>query len=256
MNLSDDDSPELWRQWLPRVHRALARPDREVEIPGIRECRDLQSAQAYWECLEYLLSVLIGWEDIGAGLAWWFRTGKNTQGDERLELVQRHWNDEGQLNYFAAHHWRGPYSYFASDDLPPTDLSLQSRYRDLEWWRELKARGQPYSYDPFFGGSNPLHLGASGHACLLTPPAPPTGFRGSPSVRYPSGVVVVNDFKHWRNDLYSFSSSLPEMENRSWRIEVFDRREGFLGLFRKSRDTGQWFQGRHSIHCHGRPQGA
>ena len=56
----DDDQPELWRKWLPRVHRSLARPGDNVEVPGIDECRDLEACQAYWECLEYLFAVLMG----------------------------------------------------------------------------------------------------------------------------------------------------------------------------------------------------
>lgn len=252
--MMDDDQPELWRKWLPKVHRSLARPGDNVEVPGIDECWDLEAFKAYWECLEYLFTVLIGWDDIGAGLAWWYETGKDTQGDDRLELVLRHWNDRDQLDYYAAHHWRGSFSCLSTEDLSPTDLAMESRYRNLEWWREFKARGQLYPYDPFYGGSNPLHLGGSGHACLLTPSSAPTGYHSSATIEFPSGVVLANGFRHWRNDLFAFGASLPELKNRSWRIEVFDRQEGFLGLFRKSRESGQWFQGRHGIHCRGRYQ--
>jgi hypothetical protein len=38
---------------------------------------------------------------------------------------------------------------------------------------------------------------------------------------------------------------------RSWHVEVFDRRVGWLGTYRQSRVTGQWFAGKHSVHMAG-----
>lgn len=38
---------------------------------------------------------------------------------------------------------------------------------------------------------------------------------------------------------------------RSWYVNVFDRQYGYLGLFRQSRETGLWFQGKHNVHIKG-----
>lgn len=37
--MTEDDQPELWRKWLPGVHRAIAYPDAPVPLPQQRKRR-------------------------------------------------------------------------------------------------------------------------------------------------------------------------------------------------------------------------
>jgi hypothetical protein len=64
-------------------------------------------------------------------------------------------------------------------------------------------------------------------------------------------VLVVSSFPSWRRELGEFGAGLPDLGERSWRVEVFDRKVGFLGLLRKSRVSGLWFQGKHRVHAAG-----
>lgn len=53
--------------------------------------------------------------------------------------------------------------------------------------------------------------------------------------------------------MQAFGGGLPPVGGHSWHVEVFDRETGWLGLFRQSRVTVLWFQGRHSLHAAGNP---
>ena len=67
-------------------------------------------------------------------------------------------------------------------------------------------------------------------------------------------MLIVNHLGSWRRDLRRSEQRLPAVGERSWHVEVFDRQTGYLGLFRRSRETGRWFQGKHSIHIRGNRQ--
>ena len=75
-------------------------------------------------------------------------------------------------------------------------------------------------------------------------------FAGSES--YVKSPVI----RSWRDALESFGSTLPPDSQRYWHVDVFDRWVGHLGLFRRSRVTGRWFQGKHSVHMRGHGQEA
>lgn len=64
--------------------------------------------------------------------------------------------------------------------------------------------------------------------------------------------MIVNHLGSWRRDLLGLEKHLPAIGERSWHVEVFDRQTGYLGLFRRSRETGRWFQGKHSVHVQGK----
>ena len=64
-------------------------------------------------------------------------------------------------------------------------------------------------------------------------------------------LLVTEGLDHWLADLHALEARLPPICDRSWRVEVFDRRTGYLGEYRRSRVTGRWFTGRHAIHMKG-----
>lgn len=128
---------------------------------------------------------------------------------------------------------------------PPTELAKNSHWPDEAWWRAFIRRGAVHPHDPFYGGSNPLHLSShTGREDSVPSESPVVHLE--PSER--RGVLVSEGLRHWLADLEVLGQTLPPVGNRSWRIEVFDRRVGFLGEYRQSRVTGRWFRGKHSIH--------
>lgn len=230
------------------LHRALADPSLADRLPRIQQCRTLEDFQLYWKTLYYLLHALMGWERIGDGLAWWYSSGRNARGDARLELVNAIWDDDGQLDYFAGHCWRGGLGFGHPDELSPAEMAKSSPWRDEDWWRQFKRQGRRFSYDPFYGGSNPLHLDAG---CCLggSSGLPPLARCADNATR--RATLVVGEFLTWRDALETFGNTLPPDSQRSWHVDVFDRWVGHLGLFRRSRVSGRWFQGKHSVHMRG-----
>ena len=243
-----------WLRDVPAVFRALADPRLESAIPR-PTTGPLEQACAHWGALHYTLSSLLGWADVGRGLAWWYATGKPVDDSPVLALVRRVWGADDLIDYYAAWSWLPPgVGYLvpqsaAIDGGPsPTWLGQHSRWPDEDWWRAFVRRGQEHHHDPFYGGTDPLHLTA--HA------GPPVDAGSSaplvhlvPEQR--RAVLVTGGLDHWLADLRQLEGRLPPLGERSWRVEVFDRLTGYLGEYRLSRVTGRWFTGRHSIHMRG-----
>ena len=133
----------------------------------------------------------------------------------------------------------------------PTWLAQHSRWPVEDWWRAFARRGQVHHHDPFYGGSDSLHLSAHADACLDAPSPDPL-VHVLPGRR--RVVLVTGGLAHWQADLERLHAQLPSLGGRSWRVEVFDRTVGWLGEYRRSRDTGRWFTGKHSIHMQGNGQ--
>jgi hypothetical protein len=207
----------------------------------------LEEACRYWETLHYLLRVILGWREIGAGLAWWYSIGKADLGDPCLKIARKVWDDEGQLDYFAAWAWSNAY-VGSSDHLSPADMAQRSMWRNEEWWRTLKRQGMRYRNCPFYGGTNALHLGHSDDFGMGEARSRSRGY-WSKTGRH--AVLIVDGLLSWRNERREFAQQLPPLGNRSWHLEVFDRTTGYLGLYRQSRVTGLWFMGKHSLHMRG-----
>lgn len=168
-----------------------------------------------------------------------------------MALVRELWDAHYQLDYYAAWAWAQGQGCLTPGDLDPVAMARASLWQNEDWWRVFKRRGLALQNDPFYGGNNPLHLGHSetfgwreegaGEAELLTD-----------SVRR-KAVLIVTALETWRADLQAAESRLPGLGDRSWHVEVLDRRVDWLGEYRQSRQTGLWFLGRHSLHMRGQP---
>ncbi len=121
------------REWcclIPRVHRALASQSEVTMFPRFRPDFDLKEACAYWEAAYYMLVRLVGWDDkhLGEALRWWYRAGRPTMNDPRLELLKTIWDDQRQLGLLSL--WasgqtfwsEGEYRASAGDDFGPLSL--------------------------------------------------------------------------------------------------------------------------------------
>ena len=70
----------------------------------------------------------------------------------------------------------------------------------------------------------------------------------------PRGVLFVEQIAGFREALYRDAElQRDHPSGRSWRIDVICKQIGWLGTYRRSRVTGYWFAGKHSIHMAGHP---
>lgn len=232
------------------LHRALTDTQWIHSVPYASGVASLEEACASWETLHYLLKALLGWESTGHGLAWWYEAGK-PEDDPCLKLVRNYWDDHYQLDYYAAWAWRDGAQPFDLDTMTTGEIARTSPYPHEDWWRDFKRRGQALRHDPFYGGSNPLHLGHSddfGMEHVRQDDPQPILHANSKDRR---AVLIVSSLGHWRRNLINMGGQLPKLQEHSWHVEVFDRQIGYLGLFRQSRVTGKWFMGKHSVHMVG-----
>jgi hypothetical protein len=240
---------DTWCRFLPSLHRELADPRIESGLPRSFVSLNFEDTCAWWETVRYLFRSLLGWRNLPAGLAWWYENGQPHLGDARLQLVRDRWNTRGELDYFAAREWESRGFTGMDGDAP---LGFPDAYEPRPgWWSALGERPSFSEPSPWGGGYNPLHLGHSDWVGLDDPENEPMTMLDQPNRR---AVLVASDFGSWRRQLDDYGRSLPDLGDRSWHIEVFDRAVGYLGTFRRSRETGLWFQGKHSVHVAGNPK--
>jgi hypothetical protein len=241
MLLTPDDP---WLTHIPLLHRILAGGAAASAYPPIPRGDDIHDYCAYWEPLYYLLNSILGWTDLGQGLGWWYSNGKSDHGDQSLSIMKQIWDTDHQIDFFTAWAWQEGQQDFTLENAAHT-----SAFRNESWWREFRRRGQPYSYDPFHGGTNALHLGHSEWAWQAGD-ATPDSLHVDAAKRHV--VLIAHDFTTWRGELVNAGRTLPPLaDDRSWHVDVFDKRVGWLGSYRRSRMTGRWFAGRHSVHMAG-----
>lgn len=254
--MADDrtELPDPWTRNLPSLFRALSDPALRAHLP-LPVSGSLEDACASWGALHYAFNCLLGWRDIPKGLAWWYRTGKTVEESEVLALIHDVWGRDDLIDYYAAWSWKPvskgwmfPQEFSNLGEPSPSELAKTSRWPDENWWRAFVRRGAIHHHDPFYGGSDALHLRAHTGREELVPSEDPLIHLDASRRR---GVLVTDALSHWLADLEALGPKLPSLGDRSWRVEVFDRRVGFLGEYRKSRVTGRWFRGKHSIHEQG-----
>ena len=238
-----------WCQHIPLLHRIIADPSQQEAFPTLTENCELSKACAYWETLYYLFTALLGWKHLGKGLAWLYTVDNIDNNKPLLRLVRALWNSDNQLDYFAAWAWTQVY-LSTPDDISPSVICTQAAYGNESWWRNFKRKGRCYANDPFYGGTNPLHLGHSEsfgreYADKRSGPVLYS------DIKKREAFVIVRHLTTWRSDLENLGAMLSPIEGRSWHVEVFDRQAGYLGLFRQSQETGLWFMGKHSLHMQG-----
>lgn len=64
-------------------------------------------------------------------------------------------------------------------------------------------------------------------------------------------IIVTDRLGHLLADVEAVGEQPLSREDRSWRIDVFERQVGWLGKFGQSQVSGRWFTGKHHIHMQG-----
>jgi len=253
------DGLDAWWAHVPKLHRALANPEGGELMPAFpAPDAGLEDVIAYWFPAYYLLVQQLGWMRPDWGLKRWFDTGRATDAPE-LALLSSAWDDRGQLDLLAAWAWTYgdkttgmPRHALGLPDVPAPRVDPGS-----SWWATFNARWSQESsglqLDPFHGGGSNLHLerhlicgldGKAGSEPLL---------RTNREQR--RAVLIVSKLIDWPAELYRRTGDLPDPGKRSWHVDVFCRQFGWLGTYRRSRETGLWFSGRHSVHMLGNNPG-
>jgi hypothetical protein len=251
----DEDVDPSWigqSEWTHRItalHRMLANPSGEPPFKIWRNSKIVRE-ESYWEALNYLLRMLVGWTDVGRGLARFYESGFDTMGDPRLAAVQRLWNDRGQLDLYADWLWSGGVAqrYVGTVSRPDLEDGYVSRHDPGPefWHRTDHVRSENGSSSPWIeSGTNPHHLG---HSWPAAGEPAGTGHIGITDHSGGSAAILLPAMAGWYTALDGLASELPDRGGRSWRVDVVAKPVGWLGEFRKSRTTGLWFLGRHRVH--------
>ncbi|MBP1137322.1 hypothetical protein JOE31_003554 [Arthrobacter sp. PvP023] len=102
-------------------------------------------------------------------------------------------------------------------------------------------------------GSDSLHLSVHLQRLLLGPSRHPVRLAGGHDLTTTNHTqFLLADGYGWYEILQQNGDLLPNRPiRRSWRVDVTSATLGYIGEFRKSRETGRWFAGKHSSHMLG-----
>ncbi|RKT79414.1 hypothetical protein DFJ68_2884 [Terracoccus luteus] len=235
-----DSGPWCWL--LPEAWQHAASPElaRQVDRRTAALDGDLEDAVAYWNPLLHLTIGGLGWTNVPLGLWRWMEMGRPLD-DPLLRTIEDLWGQD--LGIFLA--------WASETDLAKAGLPPELKRACDEWRRD------PRYTKWFSGGSDPLHL--RGHAPWL-PLFPsrdgeawrrvvrliPKGSRGAHAVTTLTTDGYVDLFDALANDLVE-----PQIDGGSRKVALWCPPIGWLGTYRKSRETGLWFRGRHRWHVLG-----
>jgi hypothetical protein len=241
-----------WGAKVRAMYQALAAPRSGVAFPVPPTADDyVFAACSYWAPLVHLLAYSLGWSRPDLGMRWWYDAGKPVD-DLRLSLVAELWDADGFLDWFSAWLWSGSTGFPERLQQFMTRPAEHGRVAVDENWlsgRTLRATesGIP---NPLSGGYDPLHLS---HHCIgpatRTEVSGASVFETDPSRR--RALLVLTRTAGWYWSLCELGSKLPNVGPRSWHVDVYARPVGWLGAYRRSRQTGLWFAGAHSLHMRG-----
>lgn len=231
---------------IPLLHATLADPSGTHAWPRYTKITGLSDACAYWEAAYYLLAVVLGWSDIGLGLPRLYEGKRPAVESPHLDLFEQVWNDRGQLDLFALWAWHRGVRVKA---VGSSGERAPETFRDRDWYAHFLERypghGAAYDHDPYHGGTNPLHLGH----CLGAFDEARGGELSVSSAAGQGAVLMLDAARGWYTALSRLNP--PPVAEYSWRVDVVVRPLGWLGTFRRSRYTGRWFAGKHSVHTLG-----
>jgi hypothetical protein len=253
-----------WGYAIPMVLRALAAPDVPARMVRLTEA----SAYAYWSSLLHLLTYTFGWSRPAEGLSRWY-FDERTLDDERFAFIDAVWVADRRLEEFVAQLWYSRHLYDhvldrASDiaggrgagsrDASAGSRTDESRDRFVEEQRARLRGSDDHPSSPLSTGGDldrlhlSLHLSGPVRSGTVTDRTRQRMVVDAASGR---AVLHLDGMLGWYLALATLGSELPDRGERSWRVDVHVATVGHLGTFRRSRDTGLWFSGRHRYHLWG-----
>jgi hypothetical protein len=251
--LLGDSGPWIWE--LPTLIQALNDP-RGPWLPPAAPWRpggrsnELAAAIAFWAPLTTLTYGVLGWVQPDVGIQRWLAAGRPTDTAE-LMVLDRWWGEHALALTAWAQTSPSPAHY--SHEITERTASVVTAPAETE-----PVRAMPEWHRMLDGGTDPLHLG---HVLdhLLGPGLTEGGLTGHLLNDPPTGgpreaSLVMDTYSGWYSRLTQLGKELPHRpDGRSWRVHVTVKPLGYLGTYRRSRDTGRWFAGRHAHHLLGWP---
>lgn len=249
----DELDPQVGGQWewcwaVPLPYRALNTPSVGAPMPSApRPGVDFMPYLGYWTALQSFLTYSFGWTRHDRGLRWWYDAGKPIQ-DPRLALLEAIWERDGTLLAYAE--WCHDRLEFF-DNQPLAEWMKYDRQPDTitpDWEREFQVVRQNRQSD----GTTPhgKHLEGGHHAA--GPAADDFDATLTVTNRVARRAVYTSTSAFgWYRGLVELGAKLPPSSNASWRIDVYVQSIGFVGVYRRSRETSLWFAGRHQFHSVG-----
>lgn len=243
-----------WFWSVPGLFHALAAPSTGQTVAAAPEAADPpEQSLGYWTALHYLLLYRLGWAKPDQGLRWWYEQGKPVD-DPTLALVAAVWGADRRLDQYLAWLLQGQPIFLNPEHLNSADWASEAPEMPEKWHRwAAKANrdsAQGSTLLSFQGGWDPLHLtGHTGQSGTPDPEASLTVVSRSEC----RAIFLTSTMDAWYFDLAERAKSLPDIGCHSWRVDVVVKPVGFLGTYRKSRDTGLWFVGKHRYHTPGNP---
>lgn len=230
-----------WGWALPSVVRVIADPSANVGLPACPLLRQgnhdtaFRLALGYWSALDHLLRYQLGWTHPAQGLARWLDEGLD-MGGTPLDLVRQIWLGDGFLLRYLA--WR----------LEKTVDHVPGRWRDrVASTYEYGKEGEPI-------GPWQLHLEEHGmHVLSPNDSSPPEQLLVSidPASNVGNGAwtpdvtIIFDDPAGLESGWYGF---LSEFNVRHTSVDVYAKRFGYCGPYRRSPLSGRWHTVREPVH--------
>lgn len=236
--------PWVWAVGLP--YRALAAPSGGAVMPA-KPCAgdDLFDTLGYFAALQSFLTYSFAWTRHDKGLIRWCDEGMPDE-DPRFALIRDVWVADRVLDQYIEWCVQHPIltaleAFAAQPDREPIALSPEWRRR-LRTARSHTLEGPDSPYGKHLeSGDHISEPSASGEGRIVG---------ADPDTR--SAVFVTDAVTGGYSELHRLGGQLPALANhRSWRIDVFVKPIGFVGTYRRSRETSLWFSGRHAHHISG-----
>lgn len=239
-----------WGWAIPCLYGVLASPYSNRPFPQRPSDSSHDLALGYWSALLHLLIYSFGWARPDRGMRWWYDSGKPVD-DPRLRLLKDVWDEDGQLDAFVAWLWTTQQlaDVDALEAIAGRTIDRASVPTDQEWLNKVTeaAASAGIASPAPYGGWDPLHLSNHCSGPLADVRSTPTLVRSDAEKR--RAVLVTDSMVGWYRVLAGVD--LPDLGDQSWRVDVISKPVGYLGTFRRSRDTGLWFSGKHRFHVRG-----
>ena len=240
---------------VPLLHRTLTDLSCVHRVPAMPSGH-LENIY-YWEGAYHLVTLAMGWTNPLKGMRSWYEAGKPVE-EPVLKLLADVYDCDNQLDNLYVHLWnaynRTGEAWWVrlpgiqiGDEITRSRESIDNNIIESVRNKFAQDKRLAWPYAPTEAGWNPLHLG---HVLYATKTGTPATL-ATTAHEDRAAVVLCHDPKTWYGDLCMAAHNLPDLGEQSWYVDVVVKRWGWMGTFRRSRETGLWFLGKHSTHMMG-----